>query len=59
MNGLEFMSALRKWWLTLVIILLSARSDVKTYFNAFNLSAYEVTSKPISMREQGAIEKQF
>jgi len=57
MNGLEFMSALRKWRLTLLIILLSERSNVRTYFNVFNLGAYEVTSKPISMKEQGPIVK--
>lgn len=51
------MSALRKWWLTLLITLLSERSDVRTYFNAFNLGAYKVTSKPISMKEQGPIVK--
>jgi DNA-binding NtrC family response regulator len=57
MNGLEFMSALRKKGLSMPMILLSAHSDVEIYFKALKLGAYEVTNKPISMKELGAIVK--
>jgi DNA-binding NtrC family response regulator len=55
MNGLEFMSALRKKGLSMPMVMLSAYSDVETYFKALSLGAYEVTSKPISARELSAI----
>jgi DNA-binding NtrC family response regulator len=55
MNGLEFMSALRKKGLSMPMILLSAHSEVEIYFKALNLGAFEVTNKPISMKELSAI----
>jgi DNA-binding NtrC family response regulator len=55
MNGLELMSALRKKGLSVPMILLSAHSEVDIYFKALNLGAFEVTNKPISMKELSAI----
>lgn len=57
MNGLEFMAALRKRTQTVPVVLLTARGGVETYFRALNLGAFEVTSKPISMKTLLAIIK--
>lgn len=55
MDGLEFMSALRKRSLSIPVIMITARGDMDVYIKALNLGAYEFLNKPVSIKDLNAI----
>ncbi len=57
MNGLEFITSLRRVMPEIPVIMLTAYGDIETYFQSFSLGVFEYVNKPVSKEEFERIVK--
>lgn len=51
MNGLEFITSLRRLLPSVPVIMITAYGDVETYLRSFSLGVFEYVNKPVTKEE--------
>ena len=57
MNGLDFITSLRRLLLKVPVIMITAFGDIETYLQSFSLGVFEYVNKPVTKEEFERIVK--